>query len=586
MKRILTIALLLASLTSFAQLTGIDKRQTIIQLKAYNGTAAYVAVMDSLKIYTTCSPCDADETTVFAGTQNRNWTAFKGGSVAIFDTTTIYAQIAEMLLKSDTSDMLDGYVTTADLSDKADLVGGVVPTSQIPALAVTEFLGAVSSLEDMLELSGERGDWCIRTDSSRTYFLVAEGGDEYSDWQYLETPASPVTSVNGQSGVIVLGKSDIGLGNVANVDQTNASNTTSGTLDDGRLSGNVALRNATILPTSSASYDLGAFGTPWRNGYFSNTIGIGLSGGPAAGLHIIKTLEQFRSGYNTTNYWNAITSSTGITAFDAVGSSPYFSYKINGIEKFTVDANQAMYKSHLLPGTANSYDLGRTASGLMWRDLYLSRDIIAPNTPTSSTEADSAMAVNRTTGEFEMRPLPEQIETDTLNLSTRIDSAATALAGKQPTGTYGRQVFVSNVQLSHTGNANETTVYTATIPGGTMGLNGTLHLPFLGSMNSNGNSKTMRIRINGTIVASFAVTNSSAGRMYFMMSNRNSLTSQIIGSSATAGGPNVGFGDLSGAGVGTPNFNTANDMTVTVTVQLANGSDNMALEMIQCIVYP
>ncbi len=104
----------------------------------------------------------------------------------------------------------------SDLQNKADLVGGVIPTSQIPAAAITEFLGAVNSESAMLALVGQKGDWCIRTDQNRTYFIVGDNGSVLANWRFIETPASPVTSVNGQVGVIVLGKGDVGLPNVDN----------------------------------------------------------------------------------------------------------------------------------------------------------------------------------------------------------------------------------------------------------------------------------------------------------------------------------------------------------------------------------
>ena len=50
---------------------------------------------------------------------------------------------------------------TTDLAAKADLVACVVPTSQIPTLAVTEYLGSVVDQTALLALSGERGDWAI-----------------------------------------------------------------------------------------------------------------------------------------------------------------------------------------------------------------------------------------------------------------------------------------------------------------------------------------------------------------------------------------------------------------------------------------
>jgi hypothetical protein len=111
---------------------------------------------------------------------------------------------------------LDDKANISDLQNKADLVNGVIPTSQIPAAAITEFLGAVNSESAMLALVGQKGDWCIRTDQNRTYFIVGDNGSVLGNWRFIETPASPVTSVNNQVGVVVLGKGDIGLPNVDN----------------------------------------------------------------------------------------------------------------------------------------------------------------------------------------------------------------------------------------------------------------------------------------------------------------------------------------------------------------------------------
>lgn len=112
--------------------------------------------------------------------------------------------------------LTESNVTTA-LAAKADLVGGVIPTSQIPALAVTEFLGSVASQAAMLALTGQRGDWCIRTDVNRSYVLIADVASVLANWQYIETPGSPVTSVNGQTGVIVLAATDVGAAPLSHV---------------------------------------------------------------------------------------------------------------------------------------------------------------------------------------------------------------------------------------------------------------------------------------------------------------------------------------------------------------------------------
>lgn len=114
----------------------------------------------------------------------------------------------------------DRAYTDGQLATKADLVGGKVPSSQIPAIALTQFLGNVGSQAAMLALTGELGDWAIRTDTPGTWIIVGSDPTQLSNWVSIVTPGGgggTVTSVNGNAGpTVVLGKADIGLGNVDN----------------------------------------------------------------------------------------------------------------------------------------------------------------------------------------------------------------------------------------------------------------------------------------------------------------------------------------------------------------------------------
>jgi hypothetical protein len=96
------------------------------------------------------------------------------------------------------------------LAAKADLVGGVVPSAQIPAIAISEFLGEVGSQAAMLALTGQRGDWTIRTDNGTTWIAVGEDLTQLSGWKQIPSPGAPVTSVNSQTGTVVLAASDVG----------------------------------------------------------------------------------------------------------------------------------------------------------------------------------------------------------------------------------------------------------------------------------------------------------------------------------------------------------------------------------------
>lgn len=107
------------------------------------------------------------------------------------------------------------------LSDKADLVGGVVPSSQIPAIAITEYLGSVADQTAMLALTGQKGDWCSRTDTGSSWVITGNDPSLIGDWVEISYPSAPVTSVNGYTGVVVLAKADLNLGNVDNTSDAN-----------------------------------------------------------------------------------------------------------------------------------------------------------------------------------------------------------------------------------------------------------------------------------------------------------------------------------------------------------------------------
>lgn len=110
----------------------------------------------------------------------------------------------------DLSDYALTATVDAALADKADLIGGVLDTSQLPAIAVVDFLGEVVNEAAMLALDGQKGDWCIRTDNSFVYVITGDDPSDAGDWTPLEYPASPVLTVNGQTGTVVLTYSSVG----------------------------------------------------------------------------------------------------------------------------------------------------------------------------------------------------------------------------------------------------------------------------------------------------------------------------------------------------------------------------------------
>lgn len=92
---------------------------------------------------------------------------------------------------------------------------GKLDTIILPGLALTS-TSVVNSEVDMLALNVEPGDLAVRTDINKTFVLAVAPASTLANWQELLTPTDVVTSVNGQTGVIVLDASDVGLGNVTN----------------------------------------------------------------------------------------------------------------------------------------------------------------------------------------------------------------------------------------------------------------------------------------------------------------------------------------------------------------------------------
>ncbi len=99
---------------------------------------------------------------------------------------------------------------TAKLATKADLdSSGVLVQSQIPAVAIRDFLGAVSTQSAMLALVGQKGDWCTRSDRGSDFQIIGNDPTQLSSWRENTYPASPVSSVNGRQGAVTTQAVDI-----------------------------------------------------------------------------------------------------------------------------------------------------------------------------------------------------------------------------------------------------------------------------------------------------------------------------------------------------------------------------------------
>lgn len=71
--------------------------------------------------------------------------------------------------------------------------------SQLPDLGIVDFLGTVASQAAMLALTGQKGDWCIRSDDGKAYTITGSNPTLAASWTAMSYPVGnggTVTSVD------------------------------------------------------------------------------------------------------------------------------------------------------------------------------------------------------------------------------------------------------------------------------------------------------------------------------------------------------------------------------------------------------
>lgn len=131
---------------------------------------------------------------------------------------------------------------------------------------------------------------------------------------------------------------------------------------------------------------------------------------------------------------------------------------------------------------------------------------------------------------------------------------------------------VVNTQKSHTGDTSQTTVYTFTVPGGTLGANGALKIDSLWSCDNNANVKTVRVKFGTATMKQQALTSKTSGFFTCTIFNRNDEASQIMINGLVAA-----YGTTTSA-MATPTIDTSDDVDVTFTVENASAGDTTSLE--------
>jgi hypothetical protein len=130
---------------------------------------------------------------------------------------------------------LDGRLDTveATLPAKADLVGGVVPTSQMPSIAVVDRRLVADQAARLALTNVQPGDVAVQADIAETFLLIDADPSQLASWKAIDHTA--VNSVNGQTGTVVLGYADVGAASTSDPRLSDTRTPTDNTVSTGKL---------------------------------------------------------------------------------------------------------------------------------------------------------------------------------------------------------------------------------------------------------------------------------------------------------------------------------------------------------------
>ncbi len=132
----------------------------------------------------------------------------------------------------------------------------------------------------------------------------------------------------------------------------------------------------------------------------------------------------------------------------------------------------------------------------------------------------------------------------------------------------------SSVAVSAGAVTTEETLFSMTIPGGSMGPNGALRVTTLFTTTNSANTKTMRIKLGATAFAAQAgTTNATWENIPQTIRNRGSEASQVTFPAA-----NAHTGTATGSAITTGTENTATDLVLAITGQKASAGEVLTLE--------
>lgn len=161
-------------------------------------------------------------------------TALELGTAATTDASAYAAASHTQAISTITGlqDALDAKAATASLGNAATKNSGEangvaslgsdgkIPSAQLPAIAIVDYLGTAANEAAMLALTGQKGDWAQRTDLGTMWFITGDDPTQLASWREMTYPTAPVSSVAGLTGSIASGDLRTALGLATTSDVT------------------------------------------------------------------------------------------------------------------------------------------------------------------------------------------------------------------------------------------------------------------------------------------------------------------------------------------------------------------------------
>ena len=203
------------NLAVYRLLTNHDSLSTL-QEKSYNS----LDNRPNLGIYRTQSNHDSLSTL-----QEKDYASLNGKpdlTLKADKTTTVNGQPLSANVTVTKTDVLLGNVTNDSQVKRSEMAtangvatldgNGKLPSSQVPSLAIVDTYVITNAADRITLAQADRGDVAIASAENKSYILQTEPYSVLSNWQLIQTPDSPIQSVNGQVGNVSLTTTDISEG--------------------------------------------------------------------------------------------------------------------------------------------------------------------------------------------------------------------------------------------------------------------------------------------------------------------------------------------------------------------------------------